>query len=84
MGPLVVRMAGDLTGGGVLTCRNVRSARSFHDIVRPTAAESLSIVGDVRRGFLAAVVLYHMYHMADYWALENNSTKQLLKALCGR
>jgi len=44
-----------------------RATDFFISIVKPTANEFLSNPGDVRRGCIAAIVLYHML---DYWALE--------------
>jgi hypothetical protein len=55
-----------------------RARDYFTTIVRPTADEFLSNVGDIRRGFLAAIVLYHL---VDYWDLENNPTKHSLEAM---
>lgn len=43
------------------------AADFFASTVKPTVSEFLENVRDIRRGRLAAIVLYHM---ADYWALE--------------
>jgi hypothetical protein len=55
-----------------------KAADFFNLIVRPTVREFLDDTGDLRRGFLAAIVLYHA---ADYWDLENNPTKTSLSEL---
>jgi hypothetical protein len=55
-----------------------RARDHFTTIVRPTAKEFLSDVRDVRRGFLAAIVLYHM---ADYLDWESNPTQNSSKTL---
>jgi hypothetical protein len=47
-------------------------------VVKPTAEEFLRDTGDLRRGFLAAIVLYHL---ADYWDQENNPTETSLSNL---
>ena len=44
-----------------------QAADFFASTVKPTVAEFLANVRDIRRGRLAAIVLYHM---ADYLALE--------------
>lgn len=46
---------------------SLQAADFFNLIVKPTVAEFLANVRDIRRGRLAALVLYHM---ADYLALE--------------
>jgi hypothetical protein len=55
-----------------------KAAEFFGSIVRPTADEFLGDTGDRRRGFLAAIVLYHT---ADYWWLENKRTYTDLPSL---
>jgi hypothetical protein len=55
-----------------------RARDHFTTIVRPTADEFLSNVRDIRRGFLAAGLLYHL---VDYWDLENNPTKHSLDTM---
>jgi hypothetical protein len=45
-----------------------KAADFFISIVRPTVEEFLRDTGDLRRGFLATIVLYHT---ADYWFREN-------------
>jgi hypothetical protein len=55
-----------------------KAAEFFSSIVRPTADEFLGDTGDRRRGFLAAIVLYHT---ADYWWLENKRTYTDLPSL---
>ena len=59
-----------------------RAAEFFNSIVKPTADEFLRDVRNIRRGCLAAIVLFHM---ADYWDIENNSnpTPRTLKTLHG-
>lgn len=44
----------------------------FHLVARPTAEEFLSAPTDIRRGFLAAIVLFHVF---DYWRHENAEVK---------
>jgi hypothetical protein len=48
-----------------------RSLNFFHSTVKPTVEEFLKQENDIRRGRLAAIVLYHM---ADYWYAENKSS----------
>jgi hypothetical protein len=55
-----------------------KSRHFFTSIVRPTVDEFLSDITDIRRGCLAAIVLYHV---ADYWDHENNQTKKSLERL---
>jgi len=50
----------------------------FTSTVKPTADEFLNDTKDIRRGRLAAIVLYHM---ADYWRLENQATYTTLDSL---
>jgi hypothetical protein len=47
-----------------------RAANFLALVVEPTAAEFLVDRGNIRRGHLAAITLFHL---ADYWWLENNS-----------
>lgn len=54
------------------------AANFFTSTVKPTAEEFLNNIRDIRRGRLAAIVLYHM---SDYWALENETTVKSLKIL---
>lgn len=44
----------------------------FLSTVKPTVHEFLSDKSDIRRGRLAAIVLYHM---TDYWALETHGER---------
>lgn len=55
-----------------------RATDFFTSTVKPTADEFLSDTRDIRRGRLAAIVLYHM---ADYWQLENKTTFNTLSIL---
>jgi hypothetical protein len=55
-----------------------RATDFFTSTVKPTADEFLSDTRDIRRGRLAAIVLYHM---ADYWDQENNPAKTSLRRL---
>jgi hypothetical protein len=55
-----------------------RAKEFFTSTVKPTAGEFLSAIRDVRRGRLAAIVLYHM---ADYWFIENQTTYETLTSL---
>lgn len=55
-----------------------RATDFFTSTVKPTADEFLSYIRDIRRGRLAAIVLYHM---ADYWQLENTTTFNTLAIL---
>ena len=45
----------------------------FTSIVRPTVDEFLVDTGDLRRGLLAAIVLYHT---ADYWWVREQNNVQ--------
>jgi hypothetical protein len=56
----------------------INAADFFSSIVRPTVDEFLDNTGDLRRGFLAAIVLYHT---ADYWWSENKTTYPGLTSL---
>jgi hypothetical protein len=56
----------------------IKAAVFFNSIVRPTVNEFLCDTGDLRRGFLAAIVLNHT---ADYWWLENKITYKDLSSL---
>lgn len=47
----------------------------FNFIASPTANEFLQNTKDIRLGYLAAISLYHM---ADYWANENNKKIDLI------
>jgi hypothetical protein len=49
-----------------------KAADFFTSIVRPTVDEFLCDTTDIRRGRLAAIVLYHM---KDYWQLEHTTTE---------
>jgi hypothetical protein len=51
----------------------IKAAVFFNSIVRPTVNEFLCDTGDLRRGFLAAIVLNPT---ADYWWLENKNNVQ--------
>lgn len=55
-----------------------KATNFFISIVKPTVDEFLHDTGDLRRGFLAAIVLYHT---ADYWWLENKITYNDLSSL---
>src|SRR5579871_1382923 len=57
---------------------STRSANFFHSTVKPTVEEFLTQKIDIRRGRLAAIVLYHM---ADYWFEENKSSYARLSDL---
>jgi hypothetical protein len=46
----------------------MRAAGFFTSIVEPTVNEFFHAEEDIRRGFLAAIVLYHMF---DYWQRDN-------------
>jgi len=52
---------------GIHNTVSTRSASFFSSTVKPTVDEFLGDVLDIRRGRLAAIVLYHM---ADYWLLD--------------
>ena len=56
-----------------------RATDFFTSIVKPTADEFFGDTGDIRRGRLAAIVLYHM---ADYWQLENTAAFKTRNILC--
>lgn len=57
-----------------------KTAEFFVKIVSPTVDEFLQGPTDVRRGFLAAIVLHHLQ---DYWATETNKKlKKLGDELC--
>jgi hypothetical protein len=43
-----------------------RTAEFFTSIVKPTVGEFLHAEEDIRRGYLATIVLYHVF---DYWTL---------------
>src|SRR5262249_37499326 len=46
------------------------AAQFFASVVTPTVSEFFCNPTDIRRGRLAAIVLYHM---ADYWFVENKT-----------
>lgn len=52
--------------------------RFFRGTVKPTVDEFFRDVRDIRRGRLAAIVLFHT---ADYWNIENNknATPKILR-----
>jgi hypothetical protein len=53
-----------------------RDEQFFVNVVVPTVNEYLLDPTNLRRGFLAAVVLYHM---SDYWANQTGGTVQNLR-----
>jgi hypothetical protein len=55
-----------------------RATEFFSSTVRPTVDEFLSDKYNIRRGRLAAIVLYHM---ADYWDQEHSPNKGSLGKL---
>lgn len=55
-----------------------RSENFYHGTVKPTVTECFAEPNNLRRGRLAAIVLYHM---ADYWAIENSEHYASLSAL---
>jgi hypothetical protein len=58
--------------------RNATAAEFFLSTVRPTAEEFLEDLRNIRRGRLAAIVLYHM---ADHAALEGYAGMEMKKRL---
>ena len=54
------------------------AADFFVSTVSPTVNEFLSTERDIRRGRLSAIVLYHM---ADYWNVENGGSREKLTQL---
>ncbi len=54
------------------------AAEFFAATARPTADEFLSDTGNIRRGRLASIVLYHV---ADYWDQENSPSQKSLSRL---
>lgn len=54
------------------------AANFFNATVKPTVDEFFQSPLDIRRGRLAAIVLYHM---ADYWLIEHCQAGQKLQAL---
>jgi hypothetical protein len=54
-----------------------RAADFFTSIVKPTVDDFLHAGEDVRRGYLAAIVLYHVF---DYWTLrKSEDDKKLIR-----
>ena len=53
-----------------------KATNFFNLIVKPTTEEFLNDIGNIRRGQLASIVLYHM---ADYWCDEMNRSSQRFK-----
>jgi hypothetical protein len=56
-----------------------KAEQFFKTIAAPTVDEYLGDMGNLRRGILAAIVLYHT---ADYWKLENSGGNGTLQAIC--
>jgi hypothetical protein len=55
-----------------------KATNFFSSTVKPTVEEFFNEEKNIRKGRLAAIVLYHM---ADYWFEENKSSYALLKDL---